>query len=336
MKKDHSLFYERDVNFQVGDVNLAGTLSIPRKTDKTPAVILLSGYGPCTRDYEEREMKKFRVISSYLANNGIAVLRYDDRGAGDSSKVNWSHFTFNDLSDEVLAAFKLLQSYEEINSNKIGLLGHSLGAAIAPLAASKTEEIAFIVLLGGHGLPGTQTGAITRKNIGQMIGETIEETKKGVKLVERIYQLIQSEEGWENIKTVIYEEMNSMFSNFPDEKQNMFKNYDNYLESTYEGFLLSNGNTPMFKSFLRYNPNSSLSKIKCPALLLFGGMDILHPPDQHMDTMVKALKTCGNKNITVKLFPQVDHEFTTVESRKKKDFTSELLPTISSWIMRYT
>ena len=82
MKSNSPLFFEEDVQFQVDDITLAGTLSIPKKTGKSPAVILLSGYGPCTRDFEEKGLKKFRIISSYLANNGIAVLRYDDRGAG--------------------------------------------------------------------------------------------------------------------------------------------------------------------------------------------------------------------------------------------------------------
>ncbi len=334
MGKVFPLFYEKDVNFQVDDINLVGTLSIPKKADKPPAVILLSGYGPCTRDYEERGIKKFRIISSYLANNGIAALRYDDRGVGESSKVNWSNSTFNDLSEEALAALKLLRSDRDIDSNNIGFLGHSLGAAIAPLAASKSDKIAFIVLLGGHGLLGTKTGAITRKYLGQVIGETNEVTENGVKLVKRVFQLIQSEEEWDKIKSLIYEEMSSIFKKFSDEKQNMFKSVDNYLQSTFEGFLLSEGNTPMYRSFLNYDPSTSLSKVKCPVLLLFGGMDHIHPPDKHMDTIVEALKTSGNKNITVKLIPKVDHEFTTPESKKNKKFTSEFLTIITDWIKK--
>ncbi|UCG00357.1 MAG: hypothetical protein JSW11_11980 [Candidatus Heimdallarchaeota archaeon] len=108
--KEHKspLFSEEEVNFQVDDITLTGTLSIPQKTGKFQAVILLSGYGLCLRDYEERGLKKFRIISSYLANHGIAVLRYDDRGTGNSSPVDWSQFTFYDLADEAIAAVKSL------------------------------------------------------------------------------------------------------------------------------------------------------------------------------------------------------------------------------------
>ncbi|MFX0182909.1 MAG: alpha/beta hydrolase family protein, partial [Candidatus Hodarchaeota archaeon] len=111
MNSNFTLFSEEEIQFQVDDITLAGTLSIPKKTAKTPAVILLSGYGPHSRDHEEQGINKFRIISSHLAQNGIAVLRYDDRGAGNSSPVIWSQYTYNDLSNEVLAAIKLLQNH---------------------------------------------------------------------------------------------------------------------------------------------------------------------------------------------------------------------------------
>lgn len=297
-------------------------------------MILLSGYGPCTRDFEERGLKKFRIISSYLANNGIAVLRYDDRGAGDSSPVDWSQFTFNDLSDEVLAALQLLQKYKEIDLNQIGLLGYSLGTAIAPLAASISKEITFIVLLGGYGLIGSKTGVITRKYLGHLLGETDKEFEKGVKLVERIFKVILSEEGWEEVNSLVHGEINSNFDKLSEEKQSEFKTVDTYLKSTYEGFLLSEGNTPMYRSFLGYNPSSSLLKTFYPVLLLFGELDVIHPPDQHMDNMMKALKNGGNNNINIEIFPKTDHEFTTLDSMKKKEFTPRLLQTICDWILK--
>ena len=334
MSESFSLFYEKEVEFQVGEINLRGTLSIPRKGENFPAVILLSGYGPCTRDYEERGMKKFRIISSYLAKNGIAVLRFDDRGVGESSDVNWSQFTFYDLSDEALSAFRLLKAEKDINSNKIGFLGHSLGAAIAPLAASSSEEVAFIILLGGHGLVGTKTGVITRKSLGQVMGETNDVTEKRIELVKRIYAILLSNEDNNRTDSLVYEELNTLFKNLPTEEQNKTKTVENYLEATYEGFLLSEGNTPMFKSFLNYDPSFTLSKVKCPSLVLFAGLDIMHPPDQHMDAMRNDLNSGGSKNFDIEVFSQADHGFATEESRKHGSFIPELLPMITDWIKK--
>jgi pimeloyl-ACP methyl ester carboxylesterase len=327
-------FSEEEVQFQIDDIILTGTLSIPQKVGKTPAVILLSGYGPCPRDYEERGLKKFHIISSYLASNGIAVLRYDDRGAGNSSPVDWHQYTFYDLADEVLTALRFLQTHKDIDSSRIGLLGHSLGAAIAPIVAFQSEEIAFIILLGGHGLIGSKTGKITRKSLGQLIGETEEEAEEGANFVQSIYRNLLSENKWEEIQSVILEKMTLKFNRLSEDKQTMYKTVENYLNSSYEGFLFAYGNSPMFRSFLQYDPRSSLSKTSCPVLLLFGEIDVLHPPDHHKDAMLNALKTGGNNDITVEVFSQTDHEFTTVDSRKKKEFIPTLLPIILDWIER--
>lgn len=209
-----------------------------------------------------------------------------------------------------------------------------MGAAIAPLTASRSEEIAFIVLLGGYGLIGTQTGVITRKYLGQRLGETEKESEKGIRLVERIFQIILSEEGWNEVNSLIHEEMKNNFTNLSKEQQSVFETVDNYLTFTYEGFLLSEGSTPMYRFFLDYNPSSSLLKTTCPVLLLFGELDVIHPPDHHMDNMVQALKNGGNNNINIEVFPQTDHEFTTLESMKKKEFTPRLLHTVRDWILQ--
>jgi pimeloyl-ACP methyl ester carboxylesterase len=270
-----------------------------------------------------------------LANNGIVVLRFDDRGAGESTPVDWTQFTFHDLSEDALAAIQLLKNYEEVNSEQIGLIGHSLGAAIAPIAASKSEEVAFLVLLGGHGLIGNKTGVVTTKYLGKAFGKTGEEIDENIKLVEHMFQIILAEEGWEEMKIFTYEKIKSNFEKLPEFQKTSIKTIDAYLESTYEGFLLSQGNTPMYRSFLKYDPSSSLSKTFCPVLLLFGDEDILHPPDYHKDIMLTNLRISGNNNINFEVFFGVDHEFTSEESRTKKEFIPELLPTICDWILKF-
>jgi len=327
------MFSEEEVQFQDGDITLAGTLAIPQKVTKTPAVVLLSGYGPHNRDSDEQEFSKFRVISSHLVKQGIAVLRYDDRGAGNSSPVTWSDYTFHDLSNEALAAIDFLCTREEIDSSRIGLLGDSLGAAIAPLAASRSKEVSFVVLLGGHGQVGSETGAITRKYIGRQSGETEKELEKGEERVKTLFEAILTGEGWKQASSRVREEMVSNFLNLPDDRQKLFKTAESYLKNTYEGFLLARGYTPMYRSFLRYDPALSLEKVFCPSLLLFAELDIFHPPEHHKDVMIEALKKGENKEIISKVFLRTDHEFTTTNAMKKKEFIAGFLSTISDWIL---
>lgn len=97
--------------------------------------------------------KQFLVISNYLTENGIAVLRYDDRGLGKSTG-DFSAATSADFATDVESAIAYLKTRKEISKNNIGLIGHSEGGLIAPMVAAKSEDVSFIVLLAGPGLPG--------------------------------------------------------------------------------------------------------------------------------------------------------------------------------------
>jgi dienelactone hydrolase len=134
-------------------VKLAGTLTLPKGDGPFPAVIFISGSGPQDRDESLLGHKPFLVIADHPTRKGIAVLRFDDRGTakstGDHAKA-----TSADFAEDVLGGIAFLKSRGEIDAKKIGLIGHSEGGLIAPLVAVKSNDVAFIVLLAGTGLPG--------------------------------------------------------------------------------------------------------------------------------------------------------------------------------------
>ena len=138
------------------NVKLAGTLTFPRGGGKFPAVILITGSGPQDRDSTVAEHRPFLVLADYLTRKGIAVLRVDDRGTGGSELGSLSATTENYVGD-VLAGVEYLKSRKEIDARRIGLIGHSEGGMIAPLAAVRLPEIAFIVMLAGMGQTGEET-----------------------------------------------------------------------------------------------------------------------------------------------------------------------------------
>jgi alpha-beta hydrolase superfamily lysophospholipase len=153
--KDPFPYIVEDVAFSnsVQNVNLAGTLTIPRSNKKHPAVILISGYGPQNRDAEWFGHKPFLIIADHLTRQGIAVLRFDDRGFGKSSG-NYHASTSQDFSTDVESAMKFLMRREDIDLNHIGLIGHSDGAMIAAMVAARSETVSFIVMLAGPGMLG--------------------------------------------------------------------------------------------------------------------------------------------------------------------------------------
>jgi dienelactone hydrolase len=136
-------------------VTLAGTLTEPMGPGPFPAVILISSSGPQDRDETIFRHKPFLVLADALTRRGVAVLRVDDRGVGGSSG-NPLQSTSQDFAGDVLAGIAFLKSRSEIDTHKIGLIGHSEGALIAPLVAGRSSDVAFIVLLAGTGFPGDE------------------------------------------------------------------------------------------------------------------------------------------------------------------------------------
>jgi len=140
---------------QTAGINLAGTLTLPKSSKKVPAVVLISGSGPQDRDQQFMGHKTFLVLADYLTRQGIAVLRYDDRGVADS-EGDFSSATSHDFATDAMAAVEYLKTRPEIESTKIGLIGHSEGGLIAPIVAVESDDIAFLVMMAGPGLTGME------------------------------------------------------------------------------------------------------------------------------------------------------------------------------------
>ncbi|MCK4305564.1 MAG: alpha/beta fold hydrolase, partial [Candidatus Eisenbacteria sp.] len=138
-------YEEIEVSYANGDITLAGTLTLPSEGGPFPAALLISGSGAQDRDETVFAHKPFLVLSDNLTRRGIAVLRVDDRGVGGSTGGG-TRPTTADFTEDALAGVRFLQQRPEVDPKKIGLIGHSEGGTIAPLAASRSDAIAFIVL----------------------------------------------------------------------------------------------------------------------------------------------------------------------------------------------
>src|SRR5579872_1206063 len=151
MPKPPFPYASEEVSYQnkSAGLTLQGTLTIPKGSGPFPAAILITGSGTHDRDETLFGHKPFWVIADYLSRRGIAVLRTDDRPTKSSS-------TFDDLAGDVLAGVDFLASRKEIDPKKIGLIGHSEGACVGPLVASRSDRAAFVVMLAGIGVDGEE------------------------------------------------------------------------------------------------------------------------------------------------------------------------------------
>lgn len=140
------------VNFEsVPGVRLAGTLALPSGTGPFPVVVLVSGSGPHDRDGSMFLHRPFKIVADYLARRGIASLRYDDRGTAQSTGV-FEEATTADFATDAEAAVRFVAHHPKLAANRIGLVGHSEGGLIAPLVASRSRDVAFVVLLAAPAL----------------------------------------------------------------------------------------------------------------------------------------------------------------------------------------
>jgi pimeloyl-ACP methyl ester carboxylesterase len=289
----------------IDNLVLAGTLTYPKEGNNFPAAVLITGSGGQDRNEELLGHKPFLVISDYLTRNGIAVLRFDDRGiaqsTGDHSKA-----TSEDFVKDVLAAVDFLKDRKEIDKTKIGLIGHSEGGMIAPMAAVQSNDIAFIILMAGPGISGDSLLYLQGELIQRANGTSEEEIQKSIKLQKEIFALIKNTNDDKKLDKDLREKFYTEYAAMTDEEKSKLGDPEVYLNMQ-----ISTITSPWFKYFLRYNPVPILEKVKCPVLAINGEKDLQVPPQQNLSAIESALKNGGNKNFEVKLLPGLNHLFQT-------------------------
>ncbi|MBE9466247.1 alpha/beta hydrolase family protein [Dyadobacter subterraneus] len=330
-------YYSEDVKFlnEKDKITLAGTLTLPKKEGNYPAVILISGSGPQNRDEELAGHKPFLVLSDYLTKNGIAVLRYDDRGTAQSTG-DFALGTTKDFASDVESAIAYLKTRKEINNKKIGLIGHSEGGLIAPMVAVDSKDVAFIVLLAGPGLTGEDILIKQSRLIGKANGLSDDELNQADQTNKKIYGILKEKTDLNEIKkelTVIFDDALNQIpaANQPPAEQ----------KTAYVSQAVNRIATPWFKFFVSYDPVPALEKVKCPVLAFNGEKDLQVPPKEDLETIKMALEKGGNKNVTTKLLPNLNHLFQesttgspTEYDKIEQTFSPVALIEISDWIKK--
>ncbi|MXW18699.1 MAG: alpha/beta fold hydrolase [Gemmatimonadetes bacterium] len=153
---------------------MAGTFTRPVSGGRFPTVILISGSGPQDRDGAALGHRPFLVLADFLTRNGIAVLRYDDRGVGGSTG-DFGAATSRDFASDALAAVAYLKSRDDVDPGRIGLAGHSEGGLIAPMVAVESPDVSYIVLMAAPGVLGERLAQAQTELISRASGFSEEE-----------------------------------------------------------------------------------------------------------------------------------------------------------------
>ena len=279
-----------DYLFKHDGVTLAGQLDMPPASFSRPcpAVILISGSGTQDRDEALLGLKPFKVISDYLTSHGIAVFRYDDRGAGESSPLNGNETTL-DFAKDAQAAFDLVcDQYEMIDPTCIGYIGHSEGGQIAFVNAASDKRVAFVVSLAGPAASGRDVMVKQNLSLLDMMG--VPYTQSQVDEVSAIFDDIVNIADTVALRESLRKRLTaSTLQHYTDEQ----------IEQNVAAMT-----SPWYITYIRFNPKPYLEKITCPVLALNGEWDFQVDAKQTLD----ALKT-SVKNVQCKLLPKHNHLF---------------------------
>ena len=301
-------YYTEEVSFQnpkAKKIKLSGTLSLPQKEGNYPAVVMITGSGAQNRDEEIFGHKPFLIIADHLTKNGIAVLRYDDRGYGES-EGNFANATTADFATDVESAIAYLQTRKEINRNKIGLIGHSEGGVIAPMVAAKSNDVSFIVLLAGTGVRGDKLLLSQQEAIAKAMGFSEAEFKKAADLNREVYKMIEkSENDDQKLRKDLTNKINEALNNGLD----LQLSQSGMTQEEYVSIQVNQVISPWTRYFLKLDPADALVKVKCPVLALNGEKDLQVPFTENLAAIENALNKGGNKQVTTIAFPDLNHLF---------------------------
>lgn len=307
------------------NVQLYGTLSLPNKEGSFPVAILISGNGKHTRDAAFGKHKPFLDISNYLTKKGIAVLRYDKRGIGQSTG-NYDSADSFDFAEDVNSAIKYLLTRKEIKKNQIGLIGHSEGGLIAPIVASQASNVAFIISLAGPSLSGDKILLSQQKAIALAKGLNKSEIEKSQALNRKAFEMVRLNKDEIVLKEKMTEYIEEISLNDPDKPKSM--TYEEYVDVQVNGIL-----RPWMVNFLKYNPHEYIEKVKCPVLALNGSKDLQVLSSQNLSEWKRILETSGNKNITTIEIKNLNHLFQTCVTGLPEEY-EEIDESFSAAVMK--
>ena len=333
-------YNEEDVTFvdKEAGIELAGTLTFPKEGGPFPAVVLVTGSGPQDRDETLLGHKPFLVLADYLTRHGIAVLRYDDRGVGKSAG-KFSTATTEDFVNDALAAVKFLENRKDIRRDETGIIGHSEGGLIAPLAAVKSSDVNFIVLMAGPGVSGRKILLEQSKLIEKAMGMSEEKIEKSTELAKKFYEIVENEKDSSAAAEKIKADFQKYYASLDSTDKAEFGSDPEAVFDKQAETLL----TPWFKFFLKYDPKETLEKVKVPVLAINGANDLQVPPKQNLPAIEEALKEGGNKDYKVVEIPKLNHLFQTSEtgspteySKIEETISPKALEIITNWILEHT
>jgi hypothetical protein len=328
-------YIEEAVSYQSGPTRLAGTLTRPQGDGPFPVVLLITGSGPQDRDETIMGHKPFLVLADHLTRKGIAVLRVDDRGVGGSSGLA-VEAGIEEQADDVLAGIAYLKNRKDIRADRIGLIGHSEGGMVAPLAATRSKDVAFIVLLAAPGVTGEEVLLRQFEDAAKANPKlTADDLAKARDRQRRGFAILRDGSDVATMRKRLLQQEAEEVAKLSDADRRAYEASKAQAIQQLEISL-----TPWFRSFARYDSAAVLARVAVPVLALNGDKDRQVAAPDNPDAIAKALRDGGNKDATVKTLAGLNHLFQHSTTgaiaeygRIEETFAPQALEEVSAWLL---
>ncbi len=277
-------FYsEVPVRYASGQASISGSLLLPAAAGPHPAIVMIHGSGAVTRD-------SLRPFADHFARNGVAVLITDKRGTGLSTG-RWARATFDDLADDALAGVRYLRSRPEIQASAVGVHGMSLGGWVAPLAAVKSRDVAFVVVESAPVMTPLEHERLRVQTTMRADGHKGETIAQAVAFMDQKFQVARTGEGWDRIEAAMVAGEKAgwiAYVNAPASLESLRWNWEHVFS---------------------YDPLPVLAQLSVPMLVLYGELDSVVPPRVHKARMEQAVREAGRHDVTIREFARANHGF---------------------------
>ena len=332
-----------EVTFSNGAITLSGTLTIPLTDGLHPAVVLMTGSGPQTRDEEiVPGFPIFALIADALTQQGVAVLRYDDRGVGQSTGDH-SAATIQDFASDGQAAVTYLQTHPDIDPAQIGIFGHSEGSLYAAmLSANPQSGVAFAVSLAGPAVGGSE--GIVHQTAEQYRATGVPEAfidLQVCQLNDIFGRIVANDDA--GLIAAVERSARETWEVLPDsERANTGAvNVEDYVAQSVTAAQTQLA-SPYYRSLLSYDPAEDWAHTTIPVLAIFGALDVQVDEVQNAVPFTQALVSAGNQDFSIVVLPGANHLFQTAITGSSdeyfslpREFTPDMLPTIINWVLRH-
>jgi pimeloyl-ACP methyl ester carboxylesterase len=299
----------------------------------------MSGTGPQNRDeIVVPGFPIFKLIADHLTRNGIAVLRYDDRGVGQSGG-DYQATSIYDFAADGQAAVDYLKTRNDINPDQVGIMGHSEGGIYASIIGANPDSgVAFIISMAGTAVDGKDL--LRRQNVLLMTGATDEQIQAQLDYLDEIFPLVAARD-WDAVRErTVRQVLDAWESTSEEERAESGVDDPETLAQRQADAFVQNYANESFATLMEYNPGDGWAQTTVPLLAIFGEVDVQVDDEQNLRPLAVALLEAGNEDYSVVVIEGANHLFQAAETGAldeyfslPKEFTPDFLPLISDWIL---